>query len=530
VASRASPPRPTPLLAAALALAGALLAGAPARAAAPTLSGVGVDVSVFSPDGDVVQDSVRYSYTLGGDTATVLIQVQPGSETSPGGSGILTLRNQSRPPGSDRVVWDGRDSTGAPQPDGYYWFVASASNSDGSVAAVPVRVRLDTVAPQVSVISVANPYAPLAPGADSLARVTVNLADVEPGDGLTLTFTGPQPQTQAYTADYDLSGGGLFVAGWNGSDRMDGIYGVTARVHDDAGHSQQATGPSLNLDVEPPESRILSPARSDTNGIIRRVEAAASDRSGLGLVRMTVSSAGGSVADSLCPCAVDSVGFGIDLPDSVAAADSLSVTLFLTDMPGQEATATYTLRTDTLPPAPPVLDRMPTTTVTSTLSLSGTAAGAESVFVRRDGVVSARARVSGNTRFSVSVALPLGVSTLDALARDAATNVSAPTASWQVLFEQPLGVHVPERFLAGDAVQVILVAPGKGVSVYIYSLTGRLVRTLESTSQTTVYQLVWDLKDASGGPVGSGPYVFRVVATQQDGSALEARVAAVATP
>lgn len=528
VASRAPFPIHRLLLAAAAVACGAAFAGGPASAAAPTLTGAGVDVSAFSPDADALQDSVRYSYTLGGDAAVVLVEVWQGDAVAPIGPVVRTLRNESRTPEVGRVTWDGKDGGGTLQPDAYYWFVATATNPDGSAAAVPVRVELDTVSPQVSVVSVANPYAPGAEGADTLARVTVNLTDVAPGDRLTVYFNGPRPLTQEHTANFTLSAGGIFEATWAGGSNQDGLYAVRARVFDDAGHSQQASGPDLNLDAETPAVRILSPARSDTSGLIRHVEAAVSDRSGLGFVRITVSSVGGAVADSLCPCPAESVGVGIDVPDPVATADSMLVTIFTRDTPGQEFTFTQFLYFDTLPPPPPGVDSRPARTVLSNLNVAGTSLESDSVYVRVNGGLATRVRVSNNTRYSATVFLPLGTSTVEVLARDVAANFSAATA-WQVLFEQPLGVRVPENFRAGNIIEVILQSAGRGVEVRIYTLSGRLVRTLESTAQSAIYQIPWDLRDEDGGTAGSGPYIFRVVATQQDGTTLESRVAAVVT-
>ncbi len=529
VASRIPPPPSRLLVAAAVALSGALLAWAPARAAAPTLSGFGVDFSSFSPDGDGAQDTVRYSYTLGVDTAVVVVEVQRGDDIAPNGTIVVTLRNASRAPGADKVTWNGRNAGGVLQADGFYWFVTTATNSDGAATATPVRVTLDTVAPQVSVVSVANPYAPLAPGADTLARITVNLAGVEAGDRLELTFTGPRPETDERSALYDVSADGLFVAAWSGSGEADGLYAVSARVFDAAGHSTEAAGPDLNLDVALPAASVTSPAPPDTNGLIRRVEIVASDRSGLDFVRMTLSADGRAIADSLCPCPVDSVGFGMDVPDSIAATDTLLVTLFLRDFPGQERTIVQPLVVDSLPPAPPVLDQLPERVVLSNLSFGGAASGSDSVVVRVNGGQAARLRVATNGRFGGTLFLVLGTNVIDAIAKDKAGNLSTPSAAENVIWEQPLGVHVPERFRQNDAIEVILEAPGRGVTVHVYTLTGKLVRTLESNSQTTVYQIPWDLKDEDGGDAGSGPYVFRIVAVQQDGSSLERKLAAVVT-
>ena len=88
---------------------------------------------------------------------------------------------------------------------------------------------------------------------------------------------------------------------------------------------------------------------------------------------------------------------------------------------------------------------------------------------------------------------------------------------------------VPERFRQGDVIQVNLDSPADGVMINILTLRGRMVRAFQDNTSGNFYDFPWDLADDDGNPVGSGPYLFRIVVDMSDGSKLEDRVIAVVT-
>jgi len=116
-----------------------------------------------------------------------------------------------------------------------------------------------------------------------------------------------------------------------------------------------------------------------------------------------------------------------------------------------------------------------------------------------------------------------------AQSRDKAGNLSPPSAPVTFVYQEALGVVLPERFVSGQYLQVNLSKPANAVLLRIYDLTGRLVRRLEDRSVKSVYEFAWDLSDQSGNPVGSGPYVVGVEADYTDGSRLAKRLAMVVT-
>jgi hypothetical protein len=152
------------------------------------------------------------------------------------------------------------------------------------------------------------------------------------------------------------------------------------------------------------------------------------------------------------------------------------------------------------------------------------------VFVSLDAAVAERVQANGAGRFQTTLeGFAEGEHTVTAVSQDRAGNLSAPSAPRVFTYREPLGARVPERFLRGDFIQVNLTRPARSVLVKIYTLRGRLVRTFESSSGASLHEFAWDLTDDDGHALGSGPYVVRVVAEQDDGVRLETRRATVVT-
>lgn len=512
------------------------LAPPPAVAQTPEIVNVLVDPSHFSPNGDGIQDVAPFNYLLQGidpdSTAHVKIEIQTGTVTAPTGAVVKVLKDEQQTPGQARVEWDGLSTSGILQPDGYYFFVAwTAAGTDTSYAEV-ARVVLDTVAPQVFVVDVFNPYTPDIQGADSLARITVDLANIGNSDHLDLTFSGRTPGSGTETYTLNVTTNGVQVVGWDGRKQADGIYRVAATVRDDAGNRDTASGTDLNLDITPPKGTINTPASTDTNDYIRRLEGYIKDRSGIQSAAITVFHAADSskkVMESLpCPCFQDSIPFTLDLPDSVAETDSLIVDLFLIDLPGHIGGSSTLFLVDTIPPPPPVFDALPASVLRPQLSYKGTATGADSVYIFLNGfVVNAHLIRSGS--FSGSVTLGQGNNTLQGRAHDKAHNASGFSPGMLVSYNPAAGIIVPERFRQGDLIQVNLDSPADGVTVNIFTLRGRKIRTFQDNSSNSFYDFPWDLADDDGNTVGSGPYVFRVSIDMGDGTTIDDSVIAVVT-
>jgi flagellar hook assembly protein FlgD len=75
-----------------------------------------------------------------------------------------------------------------------------------------------------------------------------------------------------------------------------------------------------------------------------------------------------------------------------------------------------------------------------------------------------------------------------------------------------LGANYPNPFNAGTAIPYVTSAPGS-LELNIYDVRGALVRQLVSRSLPGGPHLThWDGRDEAGRSVGSGLYVYRLVA------------------
>jgi hypothetical protein len=407
------------------ALAGAL--------APPTLTGVGVENVYISPNGDQSQDTLSFQFTLGGDSAQVVVAVRPDSVLPdlshvPKSAGVhrFLVEDQVLAVGSYTVGWDGGDSlTEARVADGRYWVTITAVNSQG----------------------------------------------------------------------------------------------------------KDSTAVDFLVDIVAPEDAVTVPGRQHVNALVHRVEGWGSDKNRLESFSVRIFSSGGSLEQLLCtPCLAETVRFGIDLPDSVAARDTINVTATLRDNAGNQLVRSRFFAVDSLPPPPPALDPLPATVDRPRVAVAGTAADAESVLISLDGAVRSRLRVLGGGRFEITLQnLGLGSHDLSAVSQDRSLNRSLASRTLSFVYQEPMGAVLPERFLSGSFIQVNLVRPARSVSVKIYTLHGRLVRSFEDRSATLFHEFGWDLNDDDGRAVGSGPYVVRVMAEQDDGTAIEKRLTTVVT-
>jgi len=320
--------------------------------------------------------------------------------------------------------------------------------------------------------------------------------------------------------------------GVNGSGAKvpDGVYWITATAVNVDG-AIDATPLQILLDTVAPRDTITSPTGTFVQSLVHQVTGRASDKNGLARLVITLNAEGHTLSDTLCaPCATDTVPFDVGVPDSIAATDTLRFTIDATDPAGNGRPRFVQVVIDSLPPPAPVIDPIASPIERDSVVVEGTASEAESVFVTLDGVDAGRARVVAGSRFEVRLRrFAQGTHVVVATSDDRAGNVSPPSAPVSFVYQEPLGVVVPERLRAGDYLQVNLTKPANAVLVRIYDLTGRLVRRLEDRAVGTVYEFAWDLRDEAGNPIGSGPYVLHVEAEYTDGSRLAKRVAAVVT-
>jgi len=323
---------------------------------------------------------------------------------------------------------------------------------------------------------------------------------------------------------------------WNGKTTAgtnvgEGRYWITATAENVDGTSTAAPDIPVILDTTVPRDTLAQPPKLFSQTLIHEVAGAASDANGLEHLVVTLFAKGMTLADTVCaPCAPVSSPFDLFVPDSVAATDTLRITTEARDPAGNGRARTVFVVVDSIPPPPPVLDPIASPIDRDSVAVLGTASEAESVFVTFDGVSRGRERVLSGFRFDVRIRrFPEGTHTVVAQSADKAGNLSPLSAPVTFVYQEELGVVLPERFMAGQYLQVNLSKPANAVLLRIYDLTGRLVKRLEDRSTKSVYEFAWDLSDQTGNPVGSGPYVVAVEADYVDGSRLAKRLAMVVT-
>jgi hypothetical protein len=214
----------------------------------------------------------------------------------------------------------------------------------------------------------------------------------------------------------------------------------------------------------------------------------------------------------------------------MAVADTLRITIDALDPAGNGRPLTVLAIVDSIPPPAPVIDPIASPIDRDSVAVTGTASEAESVFVTFDGAPGPRQRVLDGFRFDVRLErFAQGTHTVVVQSQDKALNLSPLSATVSFVYQEMLGVVLPEHFQFGQYLQVNLSKPANAVLLRIYDLSGRLVKRLEDRSTKTIYEFAWDLSDQSGNPVGSGPYIVNVEADYVDGSKLSKRLAMVAT-
>jgi len=500
----------------------------------PTITNVRTSPTSFSPNGDGVKDRTRLSWTLSDAAARIDIEVERLDQP---GSLFRRIDLGPRPAGRDSIEWDGTDSLGAQLPDTIYTLRVSQFEAvvDTLVATAIASARVDTRAPSLPVFdtladtAITNPSFALggiASGADSVilfrsgVPVDTNSVANNPPDfqfGVTLLTGDNIFAAQAYdrAGNHSALTTSLVVTYVNTTDILSARVSP-ARFSPNGDGLVDSTRLSFRLDA--PTTRLLVEIRpsvpslitvADTLPIIRLYDAPAPADT-LAIVWDGRDSTGTVRADG---------GYYFYVqPESIAAGGG--------PVPGAARHLFTTL--DNTPPSTPVVSPpLPATTSRNSIPITGSSAGADTVYIYRNGTLMSRVTPGS---FSLQAALVLGNNDFTFQGVDVALNRSAVAGPYRVFYEEPLGFHAPERFVRNDAFDVNLNAPARSATIDLFTIDGRKVRTLTSTASTARYELVWNLKDDSGVDVGSGPYVARLRVSFADGTTQEAHAAVVVVP
>jgi flagellar hook assembly protein FlgD/outer membrane protein OmpA-like peptidoglycan-associated protein len=209
----------------------------------------------FSPNGDGVQDSVRFSLTSKSESGVVQYSL---AVTDAAGRPVRTFSgNGSLPPS---IVWDGKTDGGATAPEGSYQARLSATARNGSVSNVSSgTIVLDTTPPAALVNA---PYLLFDPEPDS-TRKAIPLAISSEPEKLWTGAIIPQGQGAKPVRSFVWYDGAAPSFDWDGTDDSgnvvkDGIYRFTLSAQDPAGNRTTVELAGITVDTRPTRAWITT--------------------------------------------------------------------------------------------------------------------------------------------------------------------------------------------------------------------------------------------------------------------------------
>jgi hypothetical protein len=534
---------PVTALAAWLVLAGILWPVAPAQA---VLRNVRVDRTSFSPNGDGIRDVVRILWEQSTPTAGVRVEIRPATAT--GGPYVRAFALGPSPadsvgfPADDSfVTWDGRDSSGVLLPEANY--VAHVFEID--TLGVPVPLSFGFTA---SILDVTAPAVPeMDEGLDGLRTTasTLEFGGFAPGADSVIVFWGGAPvDTVRVAADSSFSVIAALVEGPNaiavrGYDRAGNesplSLAVTVTYHNTADIVLISPRPfevSPNGDGVLDTARVLVRLDAPTTRLTVQVRASVpyltgttiADSVWVAILHDSAAAAGDHTfewdgKDSTLTDVPDGSWFFFAQAESIDAAGN--------PVPGAGRFARTVL--DRVAPSVPVPSPSPPKqTSRNSIVLTGvpvgTAVPADTVIAWRGATQVGR---DTGTPWSITLPLVLGTNVFTLEGADRAGNRSPMSAPIQIVYQEPIGFHAPERFRASDVFEVNVTRTARAVLIELFTLEGRLVRHLSVTRVDQRYELPWNLLDDRGSTVGDGPYMARATVTYDDGVIESTRAAIV---
>jgi flagellar hook assembly protein FlgD len=518
-----------------LGVAAFLLVAAPLFGVAPAVASIiafRATPAYFSPNGDGVQDHVGFTWTLSDSASDFTITIQVS-----GVSGPPILRHIDlgpRPAGLDSAQWNGTDDSAQPLSDNRY--VATAIETSASVGVVPTGfavVVLDTTPPSLPTIDGAvdtsqvqnqRVLSGFAEGADSvrvfregLYDTTVAVQYLAPDTIYTATRTlnvGPNlfaVQSKDFAGNLSALTTTVTVRYINAPELLSARAAPTYFSPNNDGVFDTSY---VNVDLDAPSTRVVVDVRAGDppNGAV------------------DLSTPVAHLYDGPMPGGTTVVAWdgrdstGAPARDGAYEFRVFAATFTADGAPFNTPTLNSPIHLDTVPPGVPALNPpLPSISFRQVLLVAGSSAGADSVFVTRNG-----ARVAeGGPSFRFEVPLAPDVNTFTLQAVDTAGNASAIAGPYDVNYETPVGFHANERFRANDAFVFNLLRPATAIDIVLYTLRGRPVRTLAARSLNTHYDVEWDGKDDLGNFAGDGPYVARARISYLDGTSAEVHGAVV---
>ncbi|MDR2098312.1 MAG: OmpA family protein [Spirochaetaceae bacterium] len=210
----------------------------------------------FSPNGDSVQDSVRFSLTSKSESGVVQYSL---AVTDAANRPVRTFTGNSGLPPS--VVWDGKTDGGVLAPEGLYYAKLSATARNGSVSNVSAGpVALDITPPAALVNA---PYILFDPEPDSTRKVIPMAIKTEAEKLWTGAIIPAGARDAKPVRSFVWYDGEVPSFDWDGTDDSgnvvpDGAYRFTLSAQDPAGNRTTVELPGLTVDTRPTRAWITT--------------------------------------------------------------------------------------------------------------------------------------------------------------------------------------------------------------------------------------------------------------------------------
>lgn len=498
-------------LAAVLAVLSAVLAAAAADAA-PTISGLEVRPTRFSPDGDGVQDSTEVLFTPGSAEATVTVDVSVVRVSDDVTMAVL-LAGAVRNAGEEvRAPWI-PGTVG----EGSYRFEVGVTDGSGSASA-SADVTVDTTPPLVDLRDLTrNPFDP------SIASLSFQVDVVS--DSLTATVVHALRNGLVVDTLGTVTGSGPRTLLWDGNLMTGGVapsgrYELRARAADAAGNSAEDLQ-AVTLDRDPPQ---LEPDYPDTLGVTSfpvALTGIALDEDRVAMVSASFDTGRTFVPADFMSAPDDTVQYTVDVTDPAPEPGRRRVIVRALDSYGHVTDRELLLLYDTF---------FPVVTSSRVLDDDGILADGDSLIIETVWNVAGlvvRGDFSDLDSGTTQQVSDEGGGLYVIRHRIAPTN-TRPAGTRRVVITASTGVLVTADTLhvtlvdlhqgtvvsldrnridplAGERVTIAGSLAGGAIKAEVYDLAGRRVRIL-----TGVGFVVWDGRTEEGATAASGVYLLRV--------------------
>jgi flagellar hook assembly protein FlgD len=501
---------------------------APPQANAQIVEYIIVDFPSISPDGDGVRDSSMVRISLQAPALLLTVTLED-TVTSAVLDTLLWIDDAES--GLHETVWRGTDSLGTLLGEGGYRISIFAT--DGQAPEEYTRtVVVDLTRPFIEIDRIEpGIYTPDIEGTSDNVIIYFYINDFQQGDSVSITLTDPLG-SQSRIPD-DVTADGQHTVTWSGdASSPDGIYGISARAWDEAGNESD-DGSSINVDTREPDIEIIDPVPELANHVSPAQLGYCFDRNGIMDPLLYWNSGEPFVPDDIT-WQGDTLFWSFDLRDSVQidgvyVERGCTLQVFCDDLLGHEAEEGMIFKIDLTAPSPPVLRQPMSPVHVPEGTVSGTAAGADTVIVYRaasgDTVFVRKALLIDN--FSATLDLALGVNDFWAVAADAAGNRSGHSNTVEIIYDDAAGFYYPESFRGPGSFEILSPRDALGVDIEIFTLTGERVATLEENGPATRFEIQWDLTNDDGEQVRNGPYLLVITVRYDSGKTVDKSFIAV---